>query len=104
MPIGFSRRCFFFQTHIVDTMNPRGPCRPSAITIGFSHLIFLHNIRRITGDFRLLPRTIVLLVRGKFAEKKAVGKAATAGFRFGEGRVGDVREIRSYFCASTRRG
>jgi len=80
---------FFFQTHIVDAMNPRGPCRPSAITIGFSHLVFSHNVRRITGRFPATPEDDRSASSRKIRRKKAIGKAATAGFRFEEGRVRD---------------
>lgn len=80
---------FFFQTHIVDAMNPRGPYRPSAITIGFSHLVFSHNVRRITGRFPATPEDDRSASSRKIRRKKAIGKAATAGFRFEEGRVRD---------------
>lgn len=104
MPIGFSRRCFFFSKRILLVQRIRGvPVDPARLQSVFRTSVFLRNVRRITGRFPVTPEDDRSGSSRKIRRKKAAGKAATAGFRFGEGRAGMVvREIRGYFCASTR--
>lgn len=95
MPIGFSRRfyfiLFFFRKRILLVQRIREiPVDPARLQSVFRTSVFLRNVRRITGRFPATPEDDRSgSSRKNSPKKKAAGKTATAGFRLGEGKVGD---------------
>lgn len=88
----FTPLFFFPNAYCWCNESAMGPCRPSAITIGFSHLVFLHNVRRITGRFPATPEddrsASSRKIRRKKKKKKNGRKSrhCRLSFRRGESR------------------